>query len=74
MNTELLNAAAKLLFANGADLKNDEATRNAIIGLCINTLVKSGMEVDKAYDKIMGEGQYRKLSDSVWERCQTATA
>ena len=73
MNTELLNAAAKLLFANGADLKNDEATRNAIIGLCINTLVKSGMEVDKAYDKIMGEGQYRKLSDSVWERCQTAT-
>ena len=74
MNTELLNAAAKLLFANGADLKNDEATRNAIIGLCINTLVKSGMEVDEAYDKIMGEGQYRKLSDSVWERCQTATA
>ena len=73
MNTELLNAAAKFLFANGADLKNDEATRNAIIGLCINTLVKSGMEVDKAYDKIMGDGQYRKLSDSLWERCQAAT-
>lgn len=74
MNTELLNAAAKLLFSNGADLKNDEATRNAIIGLCINTLVKSGIPMEKAYDHIMGEGQYRKLSDNVWETLQVAKA
>lgn len=74
MNTELLNAVAKFLFESGAQLKNDDATRNAIIGLCINTLVKSGVEMEKAFDIVMGDGQFRKLADSVWERIQSANA
>jgi hypothetical protein len=72
MNTELLNRAAKFLFENGAEMKNDEATRNAIIGLCIKTLVSSGMPMETAYDTIMGAGEYRKLADNVWETLQVA--
>ena len=72
MNTELLNRAAKFLFENGAEMKNDEATRNAIIGLCIKTLVSSGMPMETAYDTIMGEGQYRKLAGDVWETLRAA--
>jgi hypothetical protein len=72
MNTELLNRAAKFLFENGAEMKNDEATRNAIIGLCIRTLVSSGMPMETAYDTVMGAGEYKKLSDNVWETLQVA--
>jgi hypothetical protein len=74
MNTELLNAVAKFLSESGVQLKNDDATRSAIIGLCINTLVKSGVEMENAFDIIMGNGQFRKLADSVWERIQSANA
>lgn len=74
MNTELLNAAAKFLFENGVELKNDEATRHAIISLCISTLTKAGVPADKAYDAVMGSGQFRKLSDSLWEGFQAVKA
>ena len=72
MNTELLNRAAKFLFDSGVEMKNDEATRNAIIWLCIKTLVSSGMPMETAYDTIMGEGQYRKLAGDVWETLRAA--
>ena len=72
MNTEILNRVARFLSECGAEIKNDEATRNAIIGLCINTLVSAGMPMEPAYDTVIGAGQYRKLSDSVWETLQVA--
>ena len=74
MNIELLNAVAEFLSESGVQLKNDDATRSAIIGLCINMLVKSGVEMENAFDTIVGNGQFRKLADSVWERIQSANA
>jgi hypothetical protein len=72
MNTEILNRVARFLSECGVEVQNNEATKNAIIGLCIKTLVDAGMPMETAYDFVMGNGQFRNLSDSVWETLQVA--
>ena len=75
---ELLNAVNKMMvkFANekGIDLQADfetpEKFKHFVIGFTIKTLVEMGLEISEAYDIALGEGAYKKTSDSVWDSLQ----
>lgn len=71
----IIDALAKSPFAAeiSASVKTDadkQSFVNFIISFSIKALVDSGIPMNVAFDAIVGDGQYRNLSDSVWERCR----
>ena len=77
-NLELLNKAQAFLvnLANekGIDLRqhfqNAEKFRMFVIAICFRTLTENGVETSEAFDMLLGDGAFRKLSDSIWEHFQ----
>jgi hypothetical protein len=45
---------------------NMTMSKTDIINLKIAILIKSGMEVDKAMDAVMGAGSYKRISDEIY--------
>lgn len=79
MNSELLNAISKKIIemANEGNIllsdhfESRDAFAQFVIGFTITSIVKHcGMSVREAYDIVMGEGAYKKLSDSIWDSLQ----
>lgn len=67
MNTEALNAAVEFLRSLGITVGNDAASKNAVISLCIKTLVDAGIDAKTAFDSIVGAGCFDKLAADVYE-------
>jgi hypothetical protein len=75
--TNLLNEVQKLLiaFANEegislhAEFKTVEAFKQFVIAFTIRSLMEIGLEINKAYDVVMGDGSYEKLANDVWAAC-----
>ncbi len=42
-------------------------TKQQIISARIIALVKSGMDIQKAFDSVIGEGAYKKLAHEVYD-------
>ena len=66
INTPLLRKAVPYLQSQGVDLQANDETRNAVIGLCIMTLVDAGQTIDAATDCILGAGTFQTIADNVW--------
>lgn len=77
-NINLLNAVKDLLieFANkeGIILADEfdsvEDFKMFTVAFTIKSLVDLGMTVQDAYDAAMGDGEYDKLVETVWNECQ----
>ena len=67
MKTNKLNQIASLLTSNGI-----EATKEMVIGIAIKTLVDAGYEVKAAYDEILGEGEYNKMTALIFNELKAA--
>ena len=72
MNTKLLNAAVSHLRSLGVVIDSSAAAKNAVISLCVLTLVESGMPVQAALDSIVGAGTSRAIADSFWASVNAA--
>jgi hypothetical protein len=59
MNTELLNHVANYL---------GTTDKNVVISVAIKFLVSEGMTLRRAYDKVLGEGQFEKLARAALKR------
>lgn len=66
MNATILNNVAAFLQSQGIKMEVNEATKNAVIGLCITTMVETGVSIEAATDLILGAGTFRKIADDVW--------
>ena len=77
---ELLRKASEFLVnqanENGISLQEmfgtTERFQQFVISLTMKTLVDAGVEVDKAYDIVCGEGSFQRLADEVWQLNQLA--
>lgn len=80
MNTELLNKVKDLIIdtanKNGIILANEFKDRDEfaqfVIALSFKTLTDAGVATDKAYETIMGEGEYEKLFNRVYDELKAA--
>tara|TARA_R110000824_G_scaffold172434_1_gene350331 strand:+ start:50668 stop:50922 length:255 start_codon:yes stop_codon:yes gene_type:complete len=79
MNKELLNAFQKIIIdganENGILLQNEFETKEDfktwMISFTIATVKKeAGLTIQEAYDFVLGDGSFRDLADSCWEKCQ----
>ncbi len=75
---ELLNKARNYIVSfaneNRIDLRtvfpDAETFQRFVIGICFRTLTENGVETSEAFDMLLGDGAFRKLSDSIWEHFQ----
>ena len=67
MKTEVLNLVVSKLRASGIKVENTADAKNAIISLCVVTLVEAGADVKDAMNAVMGEGHFERIANSVWE-------
>ena len=68
MNTELLNNTVRHLAANGVKVEDTKEFKDAVVGLCVTTIVGLGvMDVKEALDFVAGEGTFLMVSDMCWE-------
>lgn len=72
MNSDLLNKVVRYLASQGVAVENTVEFRQAVISLTITTLVELGMEVPESLDTVMGEGFFRSVSDTCWEKLNAA--
>ncbi len=78
MNTKLLNSVKDKMIelCNQKGIRLDEhfnspeQFKEYIIAFVFTELTKSGVDVEKAFDFIFGEGSYAKLSDEVFTLLQ----
>lgn len=78
MNTKLLNSVKDKMIeiCNQQGIRLDEHFDNPdefkqyVIALVFTELTKSGVDVEKAFDFIFGEGSYQKLSGEVFDLLQ----
>ncbi len=61
---------------NNIDLRTQfktvEKFKEFVIAFTIKSLVDIGMEINKAYDLVMGDGKYEELANSVWQTLSAA--
>ena len=77
---QLLSKATKFLVnqanAEGLNLQEMFGTverfQQFVISLTLKTLIDAGIEVEKAYDIVLGEGNFQRLTDEVWAQNQLA--
>lgn len=83
MNTELLNKVKDMVIGiankSGRRLQDDFGTpekfKDFIVSLTIKGLVDHcGMEIDAAFDIVMGDGEFKRLCDDCWETLNGAAA
>lgn len=65
--TDRLNQVAALIKSQGIT-----PTKEMVISLSIKTLVDAGYEFRAAFEMILGEGSYEKLSHSIYEQLNAA--
>ena len=78
MNCEVLNKLQALLitFANErgislhAEFGTVENFKTFVVAFAIKSLVDAGLEIAKAYDFILGNGEYDKLVEATWNAAQ----
>ena len=63
--TEFLNMIAK---------EHNITDKNVCINVAIVTMVKSGVELETAFDMIVGEGAYKKMAGDVWTKLRAKAA
>lgn len=81
-NLNLLNTVQRMVidFANSEGInlqqhfKSIDQFKTFIVALIIKTLVDNGVAIDKAYDTVMGDGEYENLANEVWEQAQKTVA
>jgi hypothetical protein len=79
-NFEILNKVQSFLidFANSnginlhAEFKSVEEFKMFVVAITIKTLVEAGVEMQKAFDATLGDGEYDKLANKVWEMANKA--
>ena len=78
LNTEVLNGLKSLMINHAnenqinlrAEFGTPEKFNNFIVNFAINQLVELGMPIEKAFDAILGAGEYDKLCSQVYNICE----
>ena len=65
-------AALKLLNAIADELNTTD--KNLCITVALNVLVKTGVEIDEAFDLLFGEGAYKRFAGLVYDALRAAPA
>ncbi len=82
MNKELLNQIQRLIIDHAtksgislADQFNSvDDFKQFVIGFTIRSLIEiCKIEIEAAYDIVMGNGAFRELSDSIWKQLNADT-